>query len=73
MSEPVRLRGRSKLSTFMKTYRGYARGGGGEELETTVLFFLKSTFDVNHRQQIHILQYAFGEGGLQKSTLCTLS
>ena len=34
------LRGRSKLSTFMKAYRGYARegGGGGEGLETTKLF-----------------------------------
>ena len=31
-----RLRGRSKLSTFMKAYRGYARGEG---LETTEHFF----------------------------------
>ena len=38
--DPVTIRGRSKLSTFMKAYRGYARGGrGGRGLETTVRFF----------------------------------
>ena len=35
------FRGRSKLSTFMKAYRGYARGRG-EGLETTVRFFLQN-------------------------------
>ena len=38
--------GRSNFVTFMKVYRGYASGGEG--LETTVCFFIKSTFYVNH-------------------------
>ena len=39
------VRGRLKLSTFKKAYRGYARRGGqvggGEGLETTIQFFSK--------------------------------
>ena len=37
-------------------------------MKTTLRFFLKSTFGVDHRQKIDILQYAFGEvgGGIAK-------
>ena len=38
------IRGHSKLSTFMKAYRGGGGGGG----ETTIRFYLKSTLDVDN-------------------------
>ena len=60
------LRGRSQLSTFMRTYTAYARGRGSGTTER--VFPRKSTFNFNHWQCI--IKYATCPESGQYAHIC---